>query len=177
MKRHVSLVPLSREHHEGLVMAQRLILGRSTNPGAAWPSEPEQQVGRLLEFFGTALGRHFDLEERHLFPLVIAELADRDATAQTLITGLTKDHGAMRAMIREFEEDPTTRLDTRLPAFGKRLRGHIQTEERELFERIQAVCSPEVLAELEKRIAVYVAERLSACNLSPGRAADCPPKH
>ncbi|SVC12621.1 uncharacterized protein METZ01_LOCUS265475, partial [marine metagenome] len=28
MKRHPALVPLSREHHTGLVMAQRLILGR-----------------------------------------------------------------------------------------------------------------------------------------------------
>ncbi len=32
MKRHHSLIPLSHDHHSGLVLAQRLILGRSAAP-------------------------------------------------------------------------------------------------------------------------------------------------
>ena len=55
MKRHESLVPLSRDHHFGLIMAQRLILGRATNPRADWPTDRAQQVPRLVEFFKSDL--------------------------------------------------------------------------------------------------------------------------
>ena len=48
MKRHESLVPLSRDHHFGLIMAQRLILGRATNPRADWPTDRAQQATRLV---------------------------------------------------------------------------------------------------------------------------------
>ena len=44
MKRHESLVPLSRDHHFGLIMVQRLILGRETNPRADWPTDRAQQA-------------------------------------------------------------------------------------------------------------------------------------
>ena len=72
MKRHAALVPLSREHHNGLVIAQRLILGRSTNPRSPWPSAAQGQVERLLRFFQEELQPHFKFEEGQLFPRLIA---------------------------------------------------------------------------------------------------------
>ena len=69
MKRHESLVPLSRDHHFGLIMAQRLILGRATNPRADWPTDRAQQAMRLVEFFKSDLRAHFDIEETHVFPV------------------------------------------------------------------------------------------------------------
>ena len=71
MKRHPALVPLSREHHTGLVIAQRLILGRSTNPRSPWPSDVHSQAGRLLQFFEKELQPHFKFEEVELFPRLL----------------------------------------------------------------------------------------------------------
>lgn len=149
MKRHASLVPLSREHHHGLVMARRLILGRSTNPRADWPRERASQVERLLEFFDSELREHFEVEEAHVFPAAARELSDGGRQTRRLIA----EHGAMRAMIREFEADPASRLDERLAAFGELLEAHIHREERELFQQMQAECEPETMDALGARIA------------------------
>ena len=92
MKRHESLVPLSRDHHFGLIMAQRLILGLATNPRADWPTDLAQQATRLVEFFKSDLRAHFDIEETHVFPASGRSMADGDRQVEALIA----DHDAMR---------------------------------------------------------------------------------
>ena len=61
MKRHESLVPPSRDHNIGLMMAQQLILGRAPNPRADWPTDRAQQVPRLLAFYESDLRAHFEI--------------------------------------------------------------------------------------------------------------------
>ena len=149
MKRHESLVPLSRDHHFGLIMAQQLILGRATNPRADWPADRAQQVPRLLAFFASDLRPHFEIEEAHVFPVAGCDLADGDRQVRALLA----DHDAMRAMIRGLEADPVSGLDERLPAFGHVLKAHIHREERQLFEQLQAACEPAELEALGARVA------------------------
>jgi hemerythrin-like domain-containing protein len=149
MKRHASLVPLSRDHHHGLVMAQRLILGRSTNPRADWPVDRVRQAARLVDFFETDLRPHFEIEEAHVFPAAARHLVDGDRRTRTLIA----EHETMRAMIRDLAAGPTSRLEERLAAFGELLKAHIHTEERILFEQMQAACDRDVLDALGTRIA------------------------
>ena len=149
MKRHASLVPLSRDHHHGLVMAQRLILGRSTNPRADWPDDRAQQAARLIDFFETDLRRHFEAEEAHVFPAAARDLGD----GVRLTGALIAEHETMRAMIRDLAAEPTARLDERLTTFGELLKAHIHAEERVLFEQMQTACDPEVLETLGARIA------------------------
>ena len=151
MKRHPSLVPLSRDHHHGLVMAQRLVLGRSTNPRAEWPADPAQQAARLVEFFETDLRPHFEIEEAHVFPAAARALVDGESRTRALIA----EHETMRAMIRALDADPASRLRDRLTAFGALLRAHIHTEERVLFERMQGTCDSELLEALGRRIAKH----------------------
>ena len=127
MKRHESLVPLSRDHHFGLIMAQRLVLGQATNPRADWPTDRAQQATRLVEFFKSDLRAHFDIEETHVFPAAGRRMADGDRQVEALIA----DHDAMRAMIRGLEADPASGLDERLPAFGHLLKAHIHREEHQ----------------------------------------------
>lgn len=149
MKRHAGLVPLSRDHHHGLVMAQRLILGRSTNPRADWPADPAQQAARLAAFFRTDLEPHFAIEEDHVFPAAVRNLVDGESRTRALIA----EHETMRAMIRDLQAGPASGLRQRLTAFGELLGAHIHTEERILFEQMQAVCDPRVLETLGARIA------------------------
>ena len=149
MKRHESLVPLSRDHHFGLIMAQQLILGRATNPRADWPTDRAQQVPRLIKFFESDLRPHFDIEEAHVFPAADRSVADGSGQVQALLA----DHDAMRAMIRSLEADPVSELDERLPAFGHLLKAHIHKEERQLFEMMQTACAPAELETLGARVA------------------------
>ena len=157
MKRHASLVPLSRDHHDGLVLAQRLILGRSTNPRAPWPRERTDQAGRLMAFFEDVLRRHFETEEAHVFPVVMGRPGEARQVARQLIG----EHDEMRARIRSLEDDPTTRLDERLTAFGELLKAHIHKEERVLFERMQAELTADELESIGVEIDAYAAG--SAC--------------
>ncbi len=161
MKRHASLVPLSRDHHHGLVLAQRLILGRSTNPRADWPADRAQQAARLIGFFETDLRQHFEIEEVHVFPIAARDLPDGAARTRTLIT----QHETMRAMIRNLSADSTSRLEERLTAFGELLKGHIHAEERVLFEQMQEACDPRVLAVLGTRIAEHGGDVGSRCRV------------
>ena len=162
MKRHSSLVPLSRQHHDGLVLAQRLILGRSTALRAPWPTDRRRQVDLLIQFFEASLGPHFAVEEAHLFPAAVEYL--RDGT--DLIRPLVREHDDMRAQVRDLHRDPTTRLDERLTTFGERLRRHIRAEERVLFERMQREMTPAQLDAL--------AVGLSALYTSGSEGAACP---
>ena len=151
MKRHASLVPLSRDHHHGLVMARRLILGRSTNPRADWPADPVQQAARLVEFFETDLRPHFEVEEAHVFPAAARDLDDGDSRTRALLA----EHETMRKMVRDLAADATSRLRERLRAFGELLEAHIHTEERVLFEQMQGACDAHVLETLGTRIAEH----------------------
>ena len=161
MKRYESLVPLSRDHHFGLIMAQQLILGRATNPRADWPTDRAQQVPRLLAFFASDLRPHFEIEEAHVFPAAGRDLADGGRQVQALLA----DHDAMRAMIRGFEADPVSELDERLPAFGHVLKAHIHKEERQLFEQMQAACEPAELDALGAEVAAAHSAAGPACKV------------
>ena len=141
MKRHESLIPLSRDHHDGLVVAQGLILGRSKAPRSNWPTDRRQQVDRVLEFFRADLRRHFQAEEEHLFPVVAEQLRNGVALARQL----REEHDDMRARIRELEQEPATGLEERLPALGECLKAHIRKEEQVLFERMQEEMDPDTL--------------------------------
>ena len=152
MKRHSSLVPLSRVHHDGLVLAQRLILGRSTAPRAPWPTDRRRQVDLLIQFFEASLGPHFAAEEAHVFPAAVEYLRD----GAELIRPLVREHDDMRTQVRDLERDPMTRLDERLVAFGECLRRHIRAEER-VLERIQREMTPAQLDALAVGLAAYYA--------------------
>ena len=149
MKRHESLVPLSRDHHFGLIMAQHLILGRATSPRDDWPADRAQQVPRLLAFYASDLRPHFEIEEAHVFPPARRALGADNRQVDALLA----DHDAMRAMIRGLEADPTSGLDERLPAFGHLLKAHIRKEEHELFQHLQADCAPAELDSLGSHVA------------------------
>ena len=104
---------------------------------------------RLLAFYESDLRAHFEIEESHVFPVARPSLSDGERQVEALIA----DHEAMRAMIRGFEADPATGLEERLLAFGHLLKGHIQREERQLFERMQAACEPDALDALGAEVA------------------------
>lgn len=165
MKRHPALVPLSREHHNGLVIAQRLILGRSTNPRSPWPSAIQAQTERLLLFFQEELQPHFKFEEVELFPRLLEWSIAGAVPWQPLLQTLGDEHRVMRGMIDELSIGRDEGLSVRLRLFGEQLRAHIHVEERELFERMQKECSDAQLAEVMQLVSVYADTTGPSCSL------------
>ena len=157
MKRHPGLIPLSRDHHQALVLARRLILGRSTNPRAGWPPDRRQQVERVIQFHTTVLRPHFEAEEAHLFPVVVELLPG----AAELVGQLLDEHDAMRTRIRDLTRDPTTDLAVRLPSLGRLLEAHIRREERVLFETMQREMDQAELAAIGARLRGHARGRAS----------------
>ncbi len=148
MKRHPALIPLSHDHHDALVVAQALILGQSPAPCSDWPTDRRTQVNRVIAFFTHTLRSHFEVEEAHLFPTVLAHLpGEADLVAQLL-----DEHDAIRTQVRELERDPTTALTVRLPALGRLLEAHVRREERVLFETMQREMQPGDLVTLGTRL-------------------------
>ena len=161
MRRHAGLIPLSHDHHDALVVAQRLILGRSRAPRSDWPTDRRAQVERVVVFFAQTLRSHFEIEETHLFPTVVARLPGE----ANLVAQLLEEHHAMRTQIRDLELDPATALEVRLPSLGRLLEAHIRREERVLFETMQREMEPADLETLGTQLRTRAREG-AACRMS-----------
>ncbi len=131
MPRHSSLVPLSHDHHHGLVVALRLKKGGPASQNDWWLAGEENQAPQLLAFADSELLHHFTLEEQLVFP-VLLDLGD---DMMTSITGeLLAEHQAMRASLEKIRQLPDPQM---LKDFGDLLEAHIRKEERILFPLVE----------------------------------------
>lgn len=144
-KRHESLIPLSHQHHHGLVMSRRL--------QQELPQQRQDQpaVARLaqavVEFFDRDLVPHFAAEEEALFPRM-----EQYGGALTIITELLQEHRRIRSLVECLRQsEPGTHAET-LRAFGDLLREHIRKEERVLFPLCEATMPASALSRLGDQI-------------------------
>lgn len=145
-RRHPALIPVAREHHEYLILAQRLMRGASASD-RDWPTEPALQAELLAGYFARHLQQHFATEEQHVF--AAARIASAQAAA--LVSQLLDEHRAMTTQIRSLAANPqVTAAD--LAAFGQFLNAHIRLEDRQLFPLMEAEMSPDALLELQRLV-------------------------
>ncbi len=168
MKRHPSLIPLSHDHHDTLVVAQGLIRGRPTAPRSDWPTDRRAQARRLAAFFESTLQPHFAAEEGEVFPLAERWLPGHAG----LLAALRKDHDDLRAEILALPERSDADLAVRLPALGTRLEAHVRSEERVLFQAMQEAVPPAELDRLASTVGQEL-QRTVAC-ATPSPAAGRP---
>jgi hemerythrin-like domain-containing protein len=115
MKRAAELMPLSREHHEALVLARRACEPERADPAAL----REQVLRRWSEHFEP----HFAAEEQVLLAALAAAGAGTEASAAL------RDHQQLRALVQGLRDgEPGC-----LPAWGDAMRAHVQWEEPHLF--------------------------------------------
>jgi hemerythrin-like domain-containing protein len=129
IKRSKELAPLSREHHEGLLLCWKIRTGLSKNIPV------ERIVAYTIYFCNTFLEPHFDEEEVYVFSL----LPDDDA----MKTEALAQHNHLRSMINSFGFSDNA--VTSLSSFAAALEQHIRYEERELFNYIERAASTELL--------------------------------
>lgn len=136
MKRHLSLVSLSRDHHGALILARLLQKNAPNYKGL--PTSNEDKAVYAIKFFIDELITHFQQEE-NMLTLVKGE----DKNMDILIESIFTDHQQLQILFTNIEAQKD--LASHLHETGIFLENHIRKEERELFPMMQELCSEEQL--------------------------------
>jgi hemerythrin-like domain-containing protein len=140
MQRAEALAELSRDHHHGLVVAQRL--RRATDATAGEAREA------FLAFWDDEGHAHFRIEEDVLLPATARHHpADDPAIVRVLV-----DHVELRRRAADLRADTDPSV-AELQALGERLAGHIRHEERVLFPMIEQSLPDDELSALGEALA------------------------
>jgi hemerythrin-like domain-containing protein len=118
----------------------------------SWQSELEQQFSSEAEF-------HLAAEEKKVFPV-----AARFPELRSLVKELLAEH----AMLREFFARAVARtLDAAsLESYAEILVVHIRKEERQLFEGMQSLMSPQELADVGAALEAAMKDCSKTCTIT-----------
>lgn len=122
MKRNENLVPLSRDHHFGLLCAWKIEQG--IKKGVAI----DRIVNYVNYFWDHHLQRHFDIEDEFLPNTPNSNLQEK----------MEQEHQELKELITSINSSPTSDL---LLDFAKGLRSHIRFEERVVFPEYEQILS------------------------------------
>ncbi|WP_026810147.1 hemerythrin domain-containing protein [Arenibacter latericius] len=131
IKRHKAMQPLSREHHQGLLLSWKIRTGISKGVAA------ERIKTYLNWFYTTHLVPHFEAEEKLIFPI------------------LGNDHELVKKAIAQHRRlerlfNTSTDLDRTISLIEEELEAHIRFEERILFNKIQTEANEQQLETIAK---------------------------
>ena len=121
-KRHKALQPLSREHHQGLLLSWKIRAGFSKD------INPKRIRAYANWFFKNHLMPHFELEETYVFTIL-------DAENEMIKRGLA-EHRRLKRLFADTSDDIKI-----LSKIEEALEQHIRFEERILFPEIQNVAT------------------------------------
>jgi iron-sulfur cluster repair protein YtfE (RIC family) len=145
LQRHAALVPLSHDHHHGLVAAQRL---KRAEPASRQAASLPESITLLWE---KELAPHFDEEERLLFAP-----AREIPEATPMVERAIDEHQKMQKMVAAIGAEDLSEDRRREMAreFGRLLESHIRFEERELFPTIEKGLGEDRLLAIAPELAV-----------------------
>ncbi len=139
LHRDQALQPLSRQHHQGLMVSLLLSKGLKKN----LTTKPMRDF--ILQFWQDDLQKHFEIEEQYLTPI-----AKSYAMLEPLITRMLMEHQQMLLIINRINNEARAEQLETIKEFADKLEQHIRFEERELFEQIQQTLSVQEMSELNK---------------------------
>ncbi len=140
MRRHPSLIPLSRFHRSVLFLA--LVCKKNAPPVKGYPEDDEGKRDYAIAFYKAKLKPHIALEETRLFPAV----SGINNKLKTLVAELSAEHTSLDQLFAELET--TQDLSDTLDQLGILLESHVRKEERQFFQLIQASMDEVGLANL-----------------------------
>lgn len=130
-----ALQPLSRDHHKGLAVAQRL---RRASPETA-----PQASAAFLGYWRADGRQHIRREEEVLLPA----FAGYGGQCHPLVVRVLLDHLAIRGRARELDHELEQPVEI-LQELGLQLADHIRLEELELFPLIERTLPAAPLAQV-----------------------------
>lgn len=144
MKRHDSLAPLSREHHDALILAQ--LLKKSAPVYKGLPTTAADKAGYAVKMFHDDLEEHFHKEEA-----MLKEVKHVHESISKLADEIFEDHQQLTGLFLSLNN--TADQEAVLNELGNKLDAHIRKEERILFPLIQEHCSEEQLKKIQPLLA------------------------
>jgi len=146
MKRHQALAPLSREHHEALVLAQ--LLKNITIVYKGLPADIPGKAAYAIRFYHQHLIKHFKEEEE----IIIKKITGIDTRLTRLGDEILAEHKELQTLFTTINDADD--LGSHLVKTGNALEQHIRKEERIFFPLIQQLCNEEQLASIEKGLTI-----------------------
>lgn len=131
LKRHEALQPLSREHHNGLLLCWKIRQGFKLNV------EPERIKAYTDWFQLNYLKSHFSAEEEYIFPIL--------GNKHELVKQALEEHRRLENLFEQASD-----IEEALKQIEKELDLHIKFEERVLFNEIQNIATSDQLEEIKK---------------------------
>lgn len=141
LKRHDSLVPLSRFHRSALFLA--LVLKKNAPEIKGYPTSLEGKRDYAQTFYQNRLKPHFDLEEKYLLPVVRGKSPELERLSEEV----ELDHSNLHHLFTSLPN--VQNLEEHLHEIGALLEGHIRKEERQFFQLIQDELTEEELNKLK----------------------------
>ncbi|MFW5700071.1 MAG: hemerythrin domain-containing protein [bacterium] len=129
MKRHEKLIPLSREHHKMLLLAQ--LLKKDAPAYRGMPALLPEKLHYAVHTYKSLIIDHFHREEIYLFPVIKSV-----SVADELVTELEAEHQQIKSrfdkILNGFVHDKENVHNLALL-----LESHVRKEERQLFQIVQ----------------------------------------
>lgn len=121
-----ALRPLSREHHQGLLLCWKIRAAFSKNVSL-------KRVKRYTDwFFFQHIQPHFEIEEKYIFPIL--------GEQHPMVKKATAQHRRIAKLFEDQEQ-----IARSLSRLEDELASHIRFEERLLFNKVQQVASNQEL--------------------------------
>ena len=129
IKRNEFLMPLSRDHHHGLLLCWKIRTGYRKN------IETSRIQSYAHWFYTNYLLAHFEVEEKYVFSIL--------GRGDKLVKRALMEHRKLRRLFEGVRQEAKN-----LGLIEERLEAHIRFEERVLFNNIQDVASASELEEM-----------------------------
>ena len=137
MKRHPALIRLSSDHHQALLLSQ--LIKKNAPKYFTLPNNIIDKMNYAKEIYKKELEHHFKDEEELLFPYI----KGKDESLDKLISEIMDEHIVLKNKILGLIENPD--LPDQLDEISKILELHVRKEERQVFEKTQALLSNDEL--------------------------------
>jgi hemerythrin-like domain-containing protein len=152
-RRHDSLIPLSREHHYGLLVCLRIHRGLETRQADLhWLNE---RAEKAINFFESDLKTHFEVEEMVVFPAM-----NGIQEAASTIEDLVDDHRKLAKLIDRLGRERGPKSALILREFADLLESHIRKEERNLFPLYEHKVSPETAGHVKDQVLQLIGDAM-----------------
>lgn len=145
MLRDPNLVPLSHQHQHALALCVRI--GKNFAEVHDTPDVHHWEL-EIVQLFDEEIGHHFEAEQKFVFPE-----ADKFEELQQLVDELRIEHTLIRRNVERARARQFTVTD--LQVFTATLSEHIRKEERQLFEAMQRLLTPQALTQMGHELTAH----------------------